>query len=144
MSLKTVTTLSAEWHEAVAAGMDGHAVAFPPPWYPPAKMGNYEITPIDNSAALYREGAAMHHCVGTYTDEVQSGSPHIYGVRRDGQRVATLSLARDPTSTKARLVQLRGPCNAQPPQAVTLAVQRWLRAQGPLAAIEIEELRRVA
>ena len=144
MSLNTVTTLSAEWHEAVAAGMDGHAVAFPPPWYPPAKIGDYEITPIDNSAALYREGAAMHHCVGTYTDEVQSGSLYVYGVRRDGQRVATLSLARDPTSTKAQLVQLRGPCNAQPPQAVTLAVQRWLRAQGPLPAIEIEQLRRVA
>jgi hypothetical protein len=33
----------------------------------------------------------------------------------------------------------RGACNAQPPQAVTLAVQRWLRAQGPLPAIEIEQ-----
>ena len=124
MSLRTVTTLSAEWHEAVAAGMDGPAAAFPPPWYPAAKIGDYDIVPIENSAALYREGAAMHHCVGTYSDEVHSGSRYLYGVHRDGQRVATLALARDPTSTKARLLQLRGPCNAQPPKAVTLAVQR--------------------
>jgi hypothetical protein len=144
MSLKTVTTLSAGWHEAVAARMDGHAAAFPPPWYAAAKIGDYDIVPIDNVAALYREGAAMHHCVGTYTDAVQSGSLYVYAVRSDGERVATFALARDPTSTKARLVQLRGPCNAQPPQAVTLAVQRWLRAQGPLPAVGIEELRRVA
>jgi PcfJ-like protein len=144
MSLKTVTMLSAEWHEAVATTMDGPAATFPPPWYPPAKMGDYEIVPIDNSAALYREGVAMHHCAGTYTDKVQSGSLYVYGVHRDGQRVATLALARDLTGTKARLVQLRGPCNAQPSQAVTLAVRRWLRAQGPLPAINIEELRRAA
>jgi hypothetical protein len=136
MSLKTVTTLSAEWHEAVAAGMDGPAAAFPTPWYPAAKIGDYDIVPIYDSAALYREGAAMHHCVGTHSDEVQSGSLYVYGVRRDGERVATLALARDPSSTQARLVQLRGPCNAEPPKAVTLAVQRWLRAQEPLPGMK--------
>jgi PcfJ-like protein len=135
MSLKTVTTLSAEWHEAVAAGMDGPAAAFQSPWYPATKIGDYDIVPIDKSAALYREGAAMHHCVGTYTDAVQSGSLYVYSVHRDGQRVATLALARDPSSTKARLAQLRGSCNAEPPKAVTLAVQRWLRAQEPLPGI---------
>jgi PcfJ-like protein len=140
MSLKTVMTLSAEWHEAVAAAMDGPAAAFPPPWYAAAKIGDYGIVPIDNSAALYREGAAMHHCVGTYANAVQRGSLYVYSVRRDGQRVATLAIERGPTSTKARLVQLRGPCNAQPPKAVTLAVQRWLRAQGPLPAITAERL----
>jgi hypothetical protein len=119
MSLKTVTTLSAEWHEVVAAAMGGPAATFPLPWYAAAKIGNYDIVPIDNSAALYREGAAMHHCVGTYADAVQSGSLHVYSVRRNGQRVATLAIERDPTSTKAQLVQLGGPCNAQPPKAVT-------------------------
>jgi hypothetical protein len=92
MSLKTMTMLSDEWHKAVATTMDGPAATFPPPWYSPAKMGDYEIVPIDNSAALYREGAAMHHCVGTYTDKVQSGSLYVYGVHREGQRVATLAL----------------------------------------------------
>ena len=65
MSLKTVTRLSADWHEAVASHMVGPQFAFPPPWYPAAKVGGFEILPIDNSAALYREGAAMHHCIGT-------------------------------------------------------------------------------
>ena len=129
MSLKTVTTLSADWHEAVASHMDGPQFAFPPPWYPAVKVGAFEILPIDNSAELYREGAAMHHCVGSYADEVKCGGIYIYSVRRDGKRLATLALARN--GCGASLIQLRGPCNAQPPKEITAIVQRWLRTQGP-------------
>ena len=73
MSLKTVTVLSADWHEVVASRMDGPDVTFPRPWYPPATLGAYEIVPLETTAALYREGAALHHCVGSYGPEVKSG-----------------------------------------------------------------------
>jgi hypothetical protein len=79
MSLKTVSALSAEWHEAVAAAMDGPDATFPPPWYPSAKVGGFDFLPIETSAELYREGAAMHHCIGTYVDAVQSGRCHLFG-----------------------------------------------------------------
>jgi PcfJ-like protein len=73
MSLKTVMKLSADWHEAVANSMDGPDLAFPSPWFPAATIGDYQIVPIETAAELYREGHAMHHCVGTYSDEVRSG-----------------------------------------------------------------------
>jgi hypothetical protein len=140
MSLKTVTMLSAQWHEAVASNMTGPDLALPPPWYPVAKVGDLEIVPIDNNGDLYREGAAMHHCVTTYAGDVRDGRLYVYSVRRDGERVATLALARDQSGTKAQLIQLRGPCNAQPSRAVASAVKRWLRAQGPLPAAIPERL----
>jgi hypothetical protein len=130
MSLKTVTALSAEWHEAVAANMTGPDVTFPAPWYPAAKVGDYDILPIEDSASLYREGAAMHHCVGAYAGNVRSGSLQVYSVRRDNERVATLSLGRRDTS--AALSEIRGLCNAIAPKEIALAVRRWLRAQQPL------------
>jgi hypothetical protein len=130
MSVNTVTTLSAEWHEAVAAGMDGPDAAFPPPWYPAAKAGDFAIVPIENSAELYREGAAMHHCVGTYVDAVQSGELYVYSVRRAHKRIATFALRRRAMS--AELSEIRGPCNAQVPQKIVAAVRRWLLAQRPL------------
>jgi hypothetical protein len=130
MSLKTVTALSAEWHEAVAAAMDGPDATFPPPWYPAAKVGDLDFLPIENSAELYREGAAMHHCIGTYVDAVQSGRCYVYSVRQCEKRIATLALVRCPVS--AELSEIRGPCNAQVPEKTVVAVIRWLRAQPPL------------
>ena len=130
MSLKTVTTLSAEWHEAVAAAMDGPDTTFPSPWYPAAKAGNFDIVPIEKSAELYREGAAMHHCIGTCVDAVQSGGCYVYSVRQAHKRIATFALVRRADS--AELSEIRGPCNAQVPEKTVAAVRRWLRAQPPL------------
>jgi PcfJ-like protein len=130
MSLKTVTALSAEWHEAVAAAMDGPDATFPPPWYPAAKVGDFDFLPIEKSGELYREGAAMHHCIGTYVDAVQSGGCYVYSVRQADKRIATFALAR--CAVSAELSEIRGPCNAQVPEKTVAAVRRWLRAQPPL------------
>jgi hypothetical protein len=134
MSLKTVTALSADWHEAVANHMDGLDSTFPPPWYPAARVGDYEIVPIESSAALFREGAAMHHCVGAYADHVQSGRLYVYSLRRAGERVATFALAREAAS--ATLIEIRGPCNAWPEEKIVAVVRRWLWARAPLPPCE--------
>ena len=130
MSLKTATTLSADWHEAVANNLDGPNLAFPDPWYPAVRLGDYEILPIEDGASLYREGTAMHHCVGTYGDEVQRGNFYVYSIRRNGERVATVALCRN--NGRAYLEQIRGPCNTEPPKAIVATVVRWLHAQRPL------------
>jgi PcfJ-like protein len=134
MSLRTVSKLSDEWHEAVASNMSGPQYAFPVPWLPAATINGVDIVPIDNSADLYREGALMHHCAGTYVPDVRAGTYCVYSVRRDGERVATAALIRN--GSRAQLQQLRGPCNAEVPKEIGLAVSRWLRMQtGPLPEI---------
>src|SRR5262249_23572140 len=46
MSLRTVTKLSAEWHEAVASNLTGPQHTFPAPWFPAATINGVEIIPI--------------------------------------------------------------------------------------------------
>ena len=129
MSLRTVTRLSAEWHEAVASNLTGPQHTFPAPWFPAATINGVEIIPIDNSADLYREGASMHHCIGTYADEVRGGRYYVYSIRRDGERLATAGLLLD--GARAILAELRGPCNTPAPKQITAIVERWLRTQAP-------------
>src|SRR5262249_9478277 len=129
MSLRTVTRLSAEWHEAVASNLTGPQHTFPEPWFPTATINGVEIIPIDNSADLYREGVFMHHCIGTYADEVRDGRYCVYSIRQDGERVATAGLFLQ--GARAELHQLRGPCNAPAPKQITATVDRWLRTQAP-------------
>ena len=132
MSLRTVTKLSGEWHEAVASNLTGPQHTFPAPWFPAAKVNGVEIIPIDNSADLDREGASMHHCVGTYAEEVRAGRYYVYSICRDGERLATAGLIL--IGDRVRLHEIRGPCNAAVPKQITAIVQRWLGAQAPYRA----------
>jgi hypothetical protein len=90
-------------------------------------INGIDIIPIDNSADLYREGASMHHCVGTYAEAVRAGRYYVYSIRQAGDRLATagLILGKD----GAQLDELRGPCNAAAPKQITVTVRRWLRTQ---------------
>ncbi|HMF25572.1 MAG TPA: PcfJ domain-containing protein [Pseudolabrys sp.] len=126
MSLRTVMKLSADWHEAVANNLDGPQYSFPKPWLPATRLNGYEIVPIANGADLYREGAAMRHCVGSYGSLVTRGDCYIYSVREDGKRVATAEIIR--ADGRMVLGQIRGPCNAQAPKEIVAAMRRWLRA----------------
>jgi PcfJ-like protein len=132
MSLRTVTKLSAEWHEAVANNMSGPNYAFPPPWCDGGKVNGYEIIPITTAGDLYLEGRVMHHCAGTLTEEVRAGFCCCFSIREDGNRVATLQLARG-QNDKAVINQIRGPCNAQVSKPIERAVRSWLAAGKPSA-----------
>jgi PcfJ-like protein len=127
MSVKTVTALTHEWHEAVANNMTGPSYEFPEPWAQAGTTGNYEIVPITNNADLYREGNAMHHCVGTYGESVREGRCYIYSLRKDGARVATIELFQ--FDGRVDLGQIRGPCNSSVPREIALAVQKWFKSQ---------------
>ena len=127
LSLATVTKLSAEWHDAVAANMTGSNSEFPEPWCPGGVSGGFEIVPITNGSDLYREGKLLHHCAGTYAGKVHSGECYIFSVRKDGEHLATFQLVRG--GAGAAIGQLRGACNAKAPKEVLRAVNSWLRAQ---------------
>ena len=127
MSLNTVTQLSSNWHEAVANNMVGPNYEFPQPWCEAGLSGGYEIIPIINSGDLYREGHAMHHCVGAKGDQVRHGAAYVYSVRKRNERVATLELLR--SSGVIEIGELRGLCNGEVSREVVRAVKIWLRSQ---------------
>jgi hypothetical protein len=127
MSLATVTKLSADWHEAVAADMTGPNSEFPEPWCPGGVSGDFDIVPITNSSDLYREGKLLHHCVGTYAERIHSGECYVFSVRNDRAPIATLELVH--RGSGVAIGQLRGACNAKAPKEVLRAVSSWLRAQ---------------
>jgi hypothetical protein len=129
MSLATVRRLCADWHEALAKIEDAKAVPFPEPWFPAAPLVNgYQIVPITDSAELYREGRAMHNCVGSYDQRIIAGDTYIYGIRDGDKRIATVEIKRG-EDNKAKIGQIRAPCNEPAPKEINAAARRWLRAQ---------------
>lgn len=65
------------------------------------ECGGLRFVALQTGKALHEEGAAMHHCVASYWQNVVNGGSRIYSLLENGSRVATLELT-------GRLTQYRG------------------------------------
>lgn len=67
----------------------------------------------------------MHHCIASYAPDVIAGRYYVYSIRRGDRRIATFALNRG-AQGKITLGQIRSVCNGTVPEAITVAVRRWL------------------
>ena len=56
------------------------------------ECGDLSFVALQTGKALRAEGAAMHHCVASYWQNVVNGRSRIYSILENGSRVATLEL----------------------------------------------------
>lgn len=125
--LSSLLKASARWHEHLhrkgAAVRPGHAI--------PAIFASFE----DNGSAAHEllshdalasEGESLHHCVASYWDSVVEDGTRIVSLHlASGQRAtAEYAMQARADEVRFRLVQLRGPCNAE----VSPAMQRLARS----------------
>jgi hypothetical protein len=125
MSINTVRTENELWHEAIVVRKAAKSkYKIPTPWYPAGQVNGYAIVPLDSTEELWKEGPAMHHCVGAYDYRVAAGKCYMYSVRQGDNRLATVELVRKHGNVKPR--QIRAACNAEPPKEVKVAVKKWV------------------
>jgi hypothetical protein len=123
MSINTVRTEL--WHEAIAVRKAAKSkYKIPTPWYPADEVNGYQIVPLDSAEELWKEGRAMHHCVGAYDYRVAAGKCYMYSVRLGDNRLATVELVRK--KGEVRPLQIRAACNGKPPKEVKSAVKKWV------------------
>lgn len=129
------------------------AVDYAPFSNEPVTVDGFVFAPLRSCEDLYIEGAAMRHCVASYSQAVIAGRSRIFSVRQAGRRVATLELGRplqmgrevsvaldgrhyyatiDSSSAGPslgwRMVQLKGPCNSRPQAGVAAACSAFVHA----------------
>lgn len=95
-------------------------------WLQPARVDGYDFLPLDSIAAITEEADAMRNCLRTYGYDLVHNRARLWSVRRDGQRFATLSVARryrDPLPTVA---ELEGVGNTEASLELWWAARRWL------------------
>ena len=71
------------------------------------EYGGLSFVALQTGKALRTEGAAMHHCVASYWQNVVNGKSRIYSIRENRSRVATLEVT-------GRLTQYKGSSGALP------------------------------
>lgn len=90
-----------------------------------SRVDGYEFIELNTSAALNEEGQMMRHCVAAYAERVALGYSRIFGMRRQGARVATLEI-RHINEWPSYIQQISGPKNAPVADEVIQAAIGWL------------------
>lgn len=91
------------------------------PLPPLASILGLDFIALRSGRELSEDGFVMHHCVASYAGQVIKGISRIYSIRLGEKRLATLELAQ--ADKRWRLVQLKGPCNSNPPNDVRAAAR---------------------
>lgn len=104
-------------------------------WLEPGEVDGYTFLPLRSAADLRAESDAMKNCVRTYGADIADNMTRVWSIRKDGERVATLSLrASFPDAPFAHIDELSVASNAAAPPEIWLAARRWLHAQDRLPA----------
>lgn len=122
------------WHDRLAADRDLKkygSIIMPDTvidlsdWPDHADIDGFEFLKLATPSMLMEEGRRMRHCVASYIPRVMAGDCHIYSVRREMRRMATMEIV------SGRVVQLKGHSNRLPSNTIARAANSFLRQHAP-------------
>lgn len=88
-------------------------------------FAGFEFFKLSTPSMLMEEGRRMRHCVASYIPRVMAGDVHIYSVRLDMRRMATMEIIG------RRCVQLKAFANKLPAKGVSKACDEFVREHAP-------------
>jgi hypothetical protein len=122
------------WHDRLAAdrSLERYGLAIKPDtvidlsdWPEHIETEHFEFFKLATPGMLMEEGRRMRHCVASYIGSVMSGGCHLYSMRTDMRRVATVQITGD------KVAQIKGFANRQPAQSVIAAAGKFAREHRP-------------
>lgn len=126
MRIDAVRAAASDWQTAVILRANLGRRPIADMWLRAGQMAGYEFAPLDSIAAITEEARAMRNCLRTYGDGLAHDQTRVWSVRKDGQRVATLQIARRYRDPLPNIVQLKGPGNSEVSRELWWAARQWL------------------
>ncbi|MEZ5959182.1 MAG: hypothetical protein R3C30_01975 [Hyphomonadaceae bacterium] len=128
MQWKAAITAALDWRDALLLPLylgDGHLADT---WLEDGTVDGYSFAALRSQTDVRAEADAMKHCVARYGADLADNYVRLWSVRRDGERVATLSLEAL-NGPLPQIRELSGPMNAAVPIEMWIATRRWLMSQ---------------
>ena len=95
-------------------------------WLRPARVAGYDFLPLTSIASITEEAEAMKNCLNTYGDYLAHNGSRLWSVRLNGERVATLRIARRYRDPLLNIVELKAAGNAEVPRELWWVAHQWL------------------
>jgi hypothetical protein len=127
-----------DWRMNIALHVNLGGQPIPNMWLKPGRIAGYDFQPLDSIPKIAEEADAMRNCLRTYGYNLAHNRSRLWSVRRGGERVATLKVARRFRDPLPHIVELKGPRNADVPRELWWAARQWLHMHD-LPQIEMEQ-----
>jgi hypothetical protein len=98
-------------------------------WLRPACVGGYDFHPLASAHEVAEEAAALGNCLPTYGENLAHNRNRLWSLRKDGERIAALSIAFHHREPLPYLVELKAAGNADAPLEAWKAARQWLQMQ---------------
>jgi hypothetical protein len=94
MHFKTALAAADDWRTRVALHLSIGTIVIADMWLQPAVVGGFEFVPLDTAQAIADEAAAMNNCLCGYGANLAHDGSRLWGIRKDGARVADVSIVK--------------------------------------------------
>lgn len=128
MKWSAALTAARDWRDYIVTDLTSNTDVATDTWFAPGTIDGYVFIPVMTAEEIDAEAAAMKNCVRTYAADIACNYYRIWSVRRDGERIATLSLTSS-NGFLPTIYELSGPANAPVSAEVWIAAHRWTAAQ---------------
>lgn len=140
MRIDAVRSAAEDWRAVVTLHINLGRLPIADMWLRPGRMAGYEFVALDSIAAITDEAKAMRNCLNTYGQNLMHNRSRVWSVRKDGDRVATLRIARRYRDPLPNIVELKGLGNVEVSNELWWAARQWLHKHD-LSQIDMAERR---
>lgn len=126
MRIDAARAAASDWLTIVALHANLGRKAIADMWLRPGRMAGYEFMPLDSIAAIIEEAKAMRNCLRTFGNSLAHNQARLWSIRKDGERLATLRIARRYRDPLPNLVELKGPDNVEVSRELWWVARQWL------------------
>jgi hypothetical protein len=138
MRFKTALAAAEEWRTRAMLHVSLGAAPIADMWLTPGHIDGYDFVPLDSGESIAAEAAHMENCLCIYGPRLAHNIARLWSVRRDGQRIATLRVARVPGTPLVGIRELRLAQNKDASVDIWWAATRWLH-QHDLSRVDTRE-----
>jgi hypothetical protein len=127
-AIKMASALSAaeDWRASIRLYLDLGRDPINELWLRPACISGYDFLPLTSASQIADEASAMRNCLRDYGYHVAHNRSRLWSMRKDGRRVATLSVGIRRGDPLPAVIQLKAAGNAEAPPGVWWAARQWL------------------
>jgi hypothetical protein len=95
-------------------------------WLQAGRVAGYDFLPLTSISDIIEEADAMRNCLKTYGESIAHNSSRVWSVRRNGERIATLGVARRYRDPLPNIVEFKAAGNADVPRELWWTARQWL------------------